>query len=363
MGPALAVAGILLASCGGGGSITESFGLPSGRVSFSHSPVDLSGVIGFAPMGEANVLPKDHGGFPLREPFTFPPSVPAIAVADGVIAFAVRGTRSVLPIPDAPEELWGTTYDDWGLEIEVSGTMKAKYAHVTQLHPDLMERLGSQPADERGRNVRVPVEAGDTIGWLGPHAAMDFSVFDRELRLSFLNPSRYPRDHIYSANIIDYFDEPVRGELLSSALRQIPPRGGKVDYDVEGKISGNWFREGTTSFIQWSRQLAIVYDHIHGDRIFISDGSPMSDVPGFQDPGRPDIWWVRGNTPRPETVGVGDGVIKYTLISHGLAPDEVKATLGVMLVEMTEAGRIRVEVFKGVEDAAGFTPAAKIYVR
>lgn len=29
------------------------------------------------------------------------------------------------------------------------------------------------PADERGHEVAVPVAAGDTIGWAGPHAAMD----------------------------------------------------------------------------------------------------------------------------------------------------------------------------------------------
>ncbi len=348
----VALFAIVLFGCGGGDGVTDIPGLARGRVVFSHTPIDLSGVTSFVPMGEANVMPKDHGGFPLLAP-AFPASVPVFAVAGGTIVVAQRGTRGVE----------GNTYDDWGLQIQHSTTIRANYGHVTRLHPDLMDRLGGQPADERGRNVRVPVEAGDTIGWVGPHGAMDFSVTDRDLNLSFLNPSRYPDGHIYSADIFDYFDEPLKTEMLSVAIRELPPYGGKVDYDVEGRISGNWFQEGTTSFIQWSRQLAIVYDHIYGDQIFISDGSPMRDVPGFEDPGRPDIWWVRGNEPRPETVGVGDGILKYELVTPAPIPDESKLTLGVMLVEMTEAGSIRVEVFKGVEDANEFTPAAKVYVR
>lgn len=220
-----------------------------------------------------------------------------------------------------------------------------------------------------GHKVALTVHGGDTIGFVGPHAAMDFSVTDRSLKLNFLNPARYPDNHIYAGDIFDYFREPELSQILEITPRQISPRGGKIDYDIEGRIVGNWFLEGTTSYTQWSRQLAIVYSHIWGDRITIADGSPMRDVPGSEGPGYPDVWWVKGNSPLPETAGVGYGIVKYTLIhgkdlrDTGEYIDELKPVEGVMLVEMIDPGRIRVEVFKGTATADGFTSAAKIYVR
>ena len=356
-------------SAGCSDSILDSYPFPEGKVFFSHAPIDISGARWFIGMGEPNVVPKDHGGFALAEPYVFPASVPVLAVADGVVIRASLGTRSVPAIPDAPAALWGRQYDDHLLVLKVSETIEVNYAHVTDFQPAFEAKVGNLPRDEVGHDVEVVVKGGDTLGFVGPHAAMDFSVTDKSLDLDLLNPRRYPDNHRYSAHIFDYFGEPVLSQLLAITPRQEPPRGGKVDYDVAGKIVGNWFREGTTSFVQWSRQLSIVYHHIYGDRITIADGSPMRDVPGIEGPGAPDVWWVKSNEPRPEAVGVGDGIVKYSLIFgrdfYG-DPDYDEATRpvqGVMLVEMLDPGRIRVQVFKGVLDADAFTAAAKVYVR
>ncbi len=350
-------------------SILDDYPFPDGKVYFTQSPIGLSGVKWFIGMGEPNVLPKEHGGFILAAPYVFPANVPVFAVADGVIILASNGTRAVPSIPDAPESLWGRTYDDHLLVLKVSTTITVNYAHITTFHPTLAEKLGNLPKDEVGHKVAVAVHGGDTIGFVGPHGAMDFSLTDRSLKLNFLNPSRYPDNHIFAGDILDYFREPVLSRILEVTPRQIPPRGGKIDYDIEGRIIGNWFLEGTTSYIQWSRQLAIVYSHIWGDRITIADGSPMRDVPGIEGPGAPDVWWVKGNSPLPETVGVGSGIVKYTLISGkdlrdtGEYNDELQPVRGIMLVEMIDPGRIRVEVFKGATAAEMFTSAAKVYVR
>ena len=353
-------------ACGDGDSILDSYPFPDGMVFFTHPPIDVAGAMWFIGMGEPNVLPKDHGGFSLAAPYVFPASVPVLAVADGVIILASNGTRAVPPIPDAPEALWGREYDDHLLVLKVSESVTVNYAHVTTFHPTLAAELGDLPKDEVGHKVAVVVQGGDTLGFVGPHGAMDFSVTDLGLELNFLNPSRYQS---FAGHVFDYFQEPVLSQILDITPRQLPPRGGKVDYDVAGRIVGNWFLEGTTSLIQWSRQLAIVYDHIWGDRITIADGSPMRDVPGIEDPGRPDVWWVQGNSPLPEDVGVGDGIVKYTLIDGrdlrdtGEFVDDLKPVQGVMLVQMLDADRIRVEVFKGTTTADTVTSAAKVYVR
>ncbi len=362
----LAVA-VVTSACGD--SILDTYPFPEGRVFFTHPPIDFAGAQWFIGMGEPNVMPRDHGGFALAAPYVFPASVPVFAVADGVIIRASHGRRAVPAIPDAPEALWGREYDDHLLVLKVSESIQVNYAHVTDFHPTLAAQLTDLPMDEDGHDVEVLVQGGDTLGFVGPHGAMDFSITDFSLKLNFLNPSRYPTNQTFAAHVFDYVQEPILSQMLAITPRQLPPRAGKVDYDVEGRIVGNWFLEGTTSFIQWSRQLAIVYDHIWGDRIFIADGSPMRDVPGIEGPGRPDIWWVQGNAPLPETIGVGDGVVAYTLIHKrdlrdtGEFIDEHKLVQGVMLVEMIEVGRIRVEVFKGVGTADAFTSAARVYVR
>ena len=361
---AILVMVVFVGACDGD-SITDSYPFPEGKVFFTHPPLELSGAESFISMGEPNVLPKDHGGFPLANPYRFPPSTPVFAVRDGVIIKVRHGIRAVPEIPDAPEAVWGREYDDWAFVLKVSETLSVNYAHVSDLHADILAQVGNIPTDEHDRSVSIVVEGGDTLGFVDPHAAMDFSATDLSLELSFLNPSRYPAGQIYAADVLDYFQEPVLGQLLAITVRQLPPRGGKVDYDVAGRIVGNWFLEGTTSFVQWSRQLAIVYDHLEGDRIFISDGSPMRDVPGSEDPGRPEIWWVKGNAPLPETIGMDDSVVEYELIFPGSPEPDLAPVQGVMLVQMLEPGKIRVEVFKGMtaDQVNGFTGAAKVYER
>jgi hypothetical protein len=350
-------------------SIVDSYPFPKGKVFFSSPPIEVSGARWFVAMGEPNVQPKDHGGFVLKEPYVFPASVPVLAVADGVIIRASLGTRSVPPIPDAPEALWGRQYDDHLLVLKVSETIDVNYAHITDFYPPFAAKLGNIPRDEVGHKVEVIVHGGDTLGFVGPHGAMDFSVTDRGLHLNLLNTRLYPDGYEYAADIYDYYQEPILSRLVAIAMRQEPPRGGKVDYDVAGRIVGNWFREGTSSYTQWSRQLAVVYHHVFSNRITISDGSPMRDVPGIEGPGAPDVWWVKDNAPLPETVGVSDGMVKYQLI-YGKDiyhpegwNEETQPVLGVMLVQMLDAGRIKVQVFKGVTDADAFTSAAKVYVR
>ena len=336
---------------------------------FTHAPIDPAGALWLLPMGEANVMPRDHGGFALVAPYTFPANVPVLAVADGVIILASNGTRTIPPIPDAPEAIWGRAYDDHLLVLKVSQSIQVNYAHVTDFHPSLEAQLPSLPKDEIGHQVAVEVKAGDTLGFVGPHGAMDFSVTDFSLQLDFLNPSRYPTNHPFAAHVLDYFQEPVLSRMRQIAIRQQQPRGGKVDYDVAGRIVGNWFLENTTAFTQWSRQLAIVYHHIYGDRITIADGTPMRDVPGIEGPGFPDVWWVKGNMPLPETIGSSDGIVKYELLHPKDIRetedfiDELRPVQGVMLVEYLDNERIRVETFLGTTTPSTFTASARIYVR
>ena len=62
--------------------------------------------------------------------------------------------------------------------------------------------------------------------------------------------------------------EPLRSQLLALDERDIAPRWGKIDYDVNGKLVGNWFRVGSGGYAgmqrggegYWDGNLAVVYD-------------------------------------------------------------------------------------------------------
>ena len=350
-------------------SALRNFPFEKGRVELTHTPIDLNGIEYFFPMGELNVQPKDHGGFTLKGAYQFPANTAVYAPADGVVIQVSHGQREVLAIPDAPQNVWHQTYDDHLLILKVSETMMINFAHITDWSSEFEAKLPNKKFGEEGTDVAIEVNAGDILGYVGPHGAMDFSITDTELDLDFLNPGRYPGHHIYSGNIFEYFEAGLRQNLESFAFRSQPPLGGKIDYDIKGKIIGNWFLENTSNYTQWSRQLSIAYHHLYPDRITISDGSPMRDVPGIEGPGAPDVWWVKGNAPAPETIGVEEGLVKYELIygkdHRDTYPfiDADRPVQAIMLVQALNDDKIQVEIFKGSTSSNAFTSAAKVYER
>ena len=71
--------------------------------------------------------------------------------------------------------------------------------------------------------------------------------------------------------MVDFFDntkEPLKSQLLAFDLRDASPRFGKIDYDIDGKLIGTWFKEGTGGYGggkqggegYWAGHLSIVPD-------------------------------------------------------------------------------------------------------
>lgn len=179
-----------ITACSEKDSMIDSYPFPAEPVFFDHVPVDLAGVSSFIAMGEPNVMRKEHGGFPLKNPSALPANIPVFAVASGVIILAGHGTRYI-DNPSIPNH--GKAYDDYHLRLMISQNVIVNYAHISALNFDVLPELKkSLPADEISRHV------------------------------------------------------------------------------------------------QWSRQLAIVYDHLKSNRVF-ADGSPMRAVPGIEGPVSPRI--------------------------------------------------------------------------
>jgi hypothetical protein len=226
--------------------------------------------------------------------------------------------------------------------------------------------------------VDIDVVAGQVIGYVGTQGAVDWYIGDTDLDLDFVNRSRYPTPWLYSGCYTDYYAEPLHSQLLGVIQRSVEPRCGRIDYDVAGRIVGNWFLEGEVpaiAFEDYSTHLAIVYDDLHGDRIAIADGiaiRPSSPHAGDENFNAARVFWVEGNAPRPESVGPASGIVEYEIMDRppldpfGTSGTEWELDVdGVFLVQMLDTGRIRVERVMGkrASDVTGFGPNARVYVR
>lgn len=332
-------------------TVTPAF--PAGRVQLTHLPVDPVRMTGFFGLGELSVLPKDHGAF-LAPPSAWylPPTIPVYAPGDGWIEGLIYDS---IPV-------YGK---DLSMRIRYSTTITTNFGHMSDFAPEIWAAAGElQRGYAVDNRVWIPVRSGQVVGYCGTSGGMDFYIGDEDLQLRLLNPGRYPGPWLKAGQYFDYFDEPLKSQLLAITIRQDEPRGGRMDYDVPGRIIGNWFLDGNT---QWDRtaQLAIVYDFIDGTRIAIADGSTVDETER-----EAHVYWVEGNAPRPEDVGQAEGLVKYEIRRRWFRDASYRThawsdVLGTFLVEMIEPGRIRVETVLGKSPSgiSGFSSAARIYVR
>ena len=161
--------------------------------------------------------------------------------------------------------------------------------------------------------------------------------------------------------------------------RQVEPKAGKIDYDVEGTIAGNWFLDGPVGYRgnlphgsrnYWEGHISIVYGHIDPSQIRISIG--------FETGIGNDLcnicfgaYGVRGNQPDPATIGSQSGLTKYELMSRrdsGRHDDHEQVgtrSLGTFLVQHLGERTIRIEVIPGKapDEVSGFSDSARIYRR
>ena len=137
---------------------------------------------------------------------------------------------------------------DYQFIIWHSCTISTIYIHLKSIAPEILEVIGDlAPRDGRqlgDSETPIPVEAGQVIGMAG--GSFDFSVQDKKEWLSFVVPEHYfnERFKMYTVDPFDYFTEPLRSQLLEKNVRKVEPFGGKIDFDIDGRLVGNWFFEG-----------------------------------------------------------------------------------------------------------------------
>ena len=270
--------------------------------------------------------------------------------------------------------------DDYRIVIEHSCTFYVIFIHIKELQQKIMDQIKTMK--ENQINIRIPVKEGEVIGKVGK--SFDFAVIDTDITLKgFIVPRHYERESwkIHTVDPFDYFTEPLRTQLLSKNLRTSEPFGGKIDYDIDGKIIGNWFEENTNGYQgtdqsrYWRTHLSILYDAYDPSHITFSIGE-------FN--GHAEEFGVKSNAPDPADVGVNTGLVKYELVNfdyikgdNGAKWDRwsyaknIKARnddyniKGAVLLQLISDRKLKVEIFPGqiASQVNGFTNTGKIYER
>ncbi len=328
-------------------------------VTFAYLPTDLSRMAEFGAIGGIFNIPKAHGGFTLKNFYSTTPDIPVYAMADGVIYNIRYSTRMFLePWASFYGVVAGEEYEDYALFIHLTKTAGMHYGHLSKLAPEILQAAGELELSEVN-NVEIRFKAGDILAYIGTHPGFDVGLYDTKKEPYFANPDRYSPDYRSAIPFTDYLTPALREEVWKINPRTVEPLGGKINYDVEGTIAGNWFLEGTTSYDE-SKQLIFARHERYADKVMIADGSALSSDP------EPYLWWVFGNEPLPEAVTMGSGKVKYKVATWWeIYQNENTPPDGTVLIEMTAKDRIKYEFFPGKvpEQVNDFSAAVKIYER
>lgn len=354
----------------------------SGPVMFGTSPMDPKDVGMILPYGGmvgAHVTPIDHMYF---SPFVFnsPRDTYEVrAMADGLITSISERTQQVTDTNNgAPKEA------EYQMKFWYTCDFASYYDLVTSLSPRLKTEFEAHRQNGGYANVQIKVKEGEVIGRIGGQT-LDFAVYDyTKILPGFIAPEHYLGESwkLHVVNPFPYFKESVRSQLLVLNPRQVEPREGKIDYDIDGKLVGTWFKVGNNGFgdtggqnpSPWRAHLSFVYDSIDPSALAISIGDYNGESQQFG---------VKDNSPDPATIDVSFGLHKYELThleyyrtTSGQMWDRMHAftdikarpqsyVQGVVLVQMLENRKIKFEAFPGktTEQVSNFTDKAIMYER
>ena len=358
---------------------------PNGAHSLGSPPMNVSDIVYILPMGHMqgdHITPIDH----LYVFFTPNKTHDIYAMADGhIVKVSDHGI-------------------DHRIIIEYSCDLYSIYIHITDLSETIKSQLEWKfpKEDSEGQSIsRVPVKQGEVVGRTGGRDSFDLSVVDTRVTLDgFVNLDSYAGEFwkFRTVNPFDYWDKSFKQELLNKTFyinEDFP--GGKIDLDVDGKLVGNWFKEGTGGYsgLRTDDDPHGVRGHLSFARSILVPDTLWISFGSYGESGKPQNFGVNGNEPAPADIGVGSGSVKFELkgLDRGPGPTvesgfKLTSTgkwwdgksypenrslvavyrddpAGVLLVEMLDARTIKTEVFENKEpdEVTGFTDNAKIYGR
>lgn len=336
------------------------------KLTFTNLPMkkeDFSLLIPYGLVIGGHVTPIDHQYFAPADQNSARDSYPVYAMADASITdiqprTTDRGTEYRLVFTHSCTSLY--YYD---LVTSLTGKVKDAY-------------------DKHG-DINVPVKAGEQIGAIGGQT-LDFALWDTDKPLTgFINAASYDAEpwKIYTTDPYPSYTPELKALLIERNLRTAKPIAGKIDYDIDGKLIGNWFEKGSGGYRgssnnaqdYWKSHLSIAPNLYDPKHFIISIGDFGGEAMQFA---------AKGNTPDPATVGVDTGTVKYDLqrynylktdgsywnnmsVAKDLTVGNSGGVEGCLVVKLTDPGTLKAESFpkKSCSVVSGFTGFAKIFVR
>ncbi len=345
----------------------------SSFTTFNYPPFDLDKVYYIIPMGDmidSHVTPIDHQYY-VSYDFQLGDSV----AVDIDVYSPGNGTVTSIQHMDVAAGDSPLPVDDFRITIQHTPTISSYYIHIDELS----EKLSAvDPGLGEYASVNVKISAGEVIGKYG--GSVDYNIVDEDVELPFINPESYENEpwKIHCPDPFDYFNDEIKNQMIEKCLRTDEPIGGKICYDIDRRLVGTWFEEGTNGYggidseRYWAGHLSIVYDIIDPDAMLISIGT-------FVD--KADQFAVKGNSPDPANISVNDGLVIYELTDYeyykngtlwdkknlvqGLKLQNGESIRGTILLQLIEDRKLKVEIFPGetVSQVTGFTDNAKFYER
>jgi len=333
------------------------------KIIFQYSPVNMEKtavVIPFGLMIGGHVTPVDHQYF---QNFTnTEQNIEVYSPGNGIIT-------SIQQMEGAP----GT---DYRVEIKHTDKISSIFIHIYLLSDKIM-----QYAPQTGyKNVNIPVNAGETIGYYTQN--VDYNIVDLDYtRTGLLIPEHYIGEpwKVHVPDTLDYFTDEIKNEIIAKSLRTTEPISGKFDYDIDGRLIGNWFEQGTNGYQgvnqsnYWITHLSISPDYLDNNHIIVSLGDYNGEAKQFG---------VKGDEPNPANVSVQTGTIKYELVDYtyyltngsywdriSLTKDPIAVnyneTIGTILLQLITNRTLKVEIFpnKTANEVTNFTQNSKTYER
>lgn len=352
-----------------------------GTKEFGTAPMNIPDIGAIVPLGlmvDAHVTPIDHIYFNPKIFNSARDTYPVFAIADGTIVSIQHRTSFVGNTSNQQQKT-----DEYRAVVEYSCTFYSYYDLITSLSPAILAQAGDIDTKGYSNNIRIPIKEGQEIGKIGGQT-LDFAVWNEDVILKgFVVPQHYQAEgwKIHTDNPFIHFKKSIQDQLLALDQRTAEPREGKIDYDIDGKLVGTWFKEGTGGYDYaqanregfWKTQLSIVYDYLDPTQIRISTGDYSGQAMQFG---------VKGNAPDPAMIEKSNGKVVYELVPYDYSTAEgthwdrfsvikdVQARnssqpVGVALIQMIENRKIKFEVFPGknAKEVTDFDANAIIYER
>lgn len=347
-----------------------------GSTTMTYAPMKVSDIGTIAPMGGyggSHVTPIDHEYYYGVNQNAAKDTYPVYATMDGDIT-----SLGNVSTPTA-----GT---NWNFTLAHSCTFMIYYNLMTSIAPDILKAVPSNWR-EMGGAVKVPVKAGQLIGYVGGQS-LDFELADT----TFTNPkllyhTAYNNTEPFKINVVhplDFFSDSIKSQILPKYLRVAEPRDGNYAYDIDGEAVGNWFKVGTNGYAGGSGptsnttnttagHLALAYDSFDPSALVLSVGTYNGGAPAVFVVNDKTTDWTKitptsgiaklqlaeGSTQKPDgsiwSGGYVAGGLKYV-------PTVNKATA---LVQLTAKQEMKFEIFPGKTPAqvSDFDANAVMYNR